>query len=194
MREIDLMELRSMADNARDEIWGIASNLGREPKIYLHWSAGHYFQTFGDYHINITGDGKFYASTDNLADVLAHTYHRNSGAVGISLCCCVGATTGDLGDEPPTAAQIESMAQAICAVANGLWLTIDVPHVMTHGEAADNVDGLFLHDPYGCMTTCERWDLQYLGTEESPAYISNYADPGTGGNVLRGKANWYRQQ
>lgn len=193
MREIDLMELRSMADDARDDIWQIASNVGREPKIYLHWSAGHYFQTFDDYHINITGDGKIYASTDNLADVLAHTYHRNSGAVGISLCCCVGATTGDLGDEPPTAAQIESMAQAICAVANGLWLTIDVPHVMTHGEAADNIDGLFLHDPYGCMTTCERWDLQYLGTDESPAYISNYADPGTGGNVLRGKANWYRQ-
>lgn len=194
MREIDLMELRSMADNARDDIWEIASNLGREPKIYLHWSAGHYFQTFDDYHINITGDGKIYASTDNLADVLAHTYHRNSGAVGISLCCCVGATTGDLGDEPPTAAQIESMAQAICAVANGLWLTIDVPHVMTHGEAADNIDGLFLHDPYGCMTTCERWDLQYLGTDESPVYLTDYADPGTGGNVLRGKANWYRQQ
>lgn len=194
MREINLVELRSMADDARDDIWEIASNLGREPKIYLHWSAGHYFQTFDDYHINITGDGKIYASTDNLADILAHTYHRNSGAVGISLCCCVGATTGDLGDEPPTAAQIESMAQAICAVANGLWLTIDVPHVMTHGEAADNIDGLFLHDPYGCMTTCERWDLQYLGTGESPAYISNYEDPGTGGNVLRGKANWYRQQ
>ena len=193
MREIDLMELRSMADNARDDIWEIASNLGREPKIYLHWSAGHYYQTFDDYHINITGDGKIYASTDNLADVLAHTYHRNSGAVGISLCCCVGATTGDLGDEPPTAAQIESMAQAICAVANGLWLTIDVPHVMTHGEAADNIDGLFLHDPYGCMTTCERWDLQYLGTDESPVYLTDYADPGTGGNVLRGKANWYRQ-
>lgn len=194
MREIDLMELRSMADDARDDIWQIASNLGREPKIYLHWSAGHHFQTFDDYHINITGDGKIYASTDNLADILAHTYHRNSGAVGISLCCCVGATTGDLGDEPPTAAQIESMAQAICEVSNGLWLTIDVPHVMTHGEAADNIDGLFLHDPYGCMTTCERWDLQYLGTDESPVYLTNYADPGTGGNVLRGKANWYRQQ
>ena len=194
MREIDLIELRNMADSARDDIWEIASNLGREPKIYLHWTAGHYFQKFNDYHINITGDGKIYASTNNLADILAHTYHRNSGAVGISLCSCVGATTGDLGDEPPTAAQIESMAQAICAVANGLWLTIDVPHVMTHGEAADNIDGLFLHDPYGCITTCERWDLQYLGTEESPAYISNYEDPGTGGNVLRGKANWYRQQ
>ena len=30
---------------------------GKINKIYIHWTAGHYNQTFGDYHINITGDG-----------------------------------------------------------------------------------------------------------------------------------------
>lgn len=194
MRRVTLDELRQMANDAHEAIWADADGYDRDPKIYLHWSAGHYNQKFDDYHVNITGDGKIYVSTNNLAEVLAHTYRRNTGAVGISLCCCAGATTDDLGEEPPTAAQIESMAQAIVAVADGLWLTIDREHVMTHGEAADNIDGLEPHEPYGPQTICERWDLQFLGTDESPAYTTDYDDPATGGNVLRGKANWYRQQ
>lgn len=194
MREVTIEELRQMADAAREDVWDKAKAYGRDPKIYLHWSAGHYFQKFSDYHVNITADGKLYVSTDNLADTLAHTYMRNSGAVGISLCCAAGATTNDLGDEPPTKEQIEAMAQAVCAVADGLWLTISPEYVLTHGEAADNLDGMDTHEPYGPCSTCERWDLQFLGTDESPAYLTDYTDPGTGGNVLRGKAQWYREQ
>jgi hypothetical protein len=158
----------------------------------LHWTAGHYGQYYlNDYHVAIDYDGKIYVDAP-LDEVLAHTWKRNSGSVGITLACCVGATSEDLGDEPPTNAQIEAMAQAICAVADGLWLTIDINHVMTHGEAADNVDGIYPHEPYGCLSTVERWDLQYLGTDESPCFIRDYDDPRTGGNVLRGKAQWYR--
>lgn len=192
MREVGIDELRQLADAAREGIWNAAREYGREPKIYLHWSAGHYFQKFDDYHVNITADGKLYLTTDDLSEVLAHTYHRNSGAVGISLCCCAGATTNDLGDEPPTSQQIESIALAICAVADGLWLTIDKAHVMTHGEAADNEDGLEPHEAYGPRTTCERWDLEFLGTDESPAFDPLATDGSRGGDVLRGKANWYR--
>lgn len=192
MREVGIDELRQLADEAREDIWNAAREYGREPKIYLHWSAGHYSQKFDDYHVNITADGKLYLTTDDLSEVLAHTYHRNSGAVGISLCCCAGATTNDLGDEPPTSQQIESIALAICAVADGLWLTIDKAHVMTHGEAADNDDGLEPHEAYGPRTTCERWDLEFLGTDESPAFDPWATDGSRGGDVLRGKANWYR--
>ena len=192
MREVGIDELRQLADAAREDIWNAAREYGREPKIYLHWSAGHYSQKFDDYHVNITADGKLYLTTDDLSEVLAHTYHRNSGAVGISLCCCAGATTNDLGDEPPTSQQIESIALAICAVADGLWLTIDKAHVMTHGEAADNEDGLEPHEAYGPRTTCERWDLEFLGTDESPAFDPWATDGSRGGDVLRGKANWYR--
>ena len=192
MREVGIDELRQLADAAREDIWNAAREYGREPKIYLHWSAGHYSQKFDDYHVNITADGKLYLTTDDLSEVLAHTYHRNSGAVGISLCCCAGATTNDLGGEPPTCQQIESIALAICAVAGGLWLTIDKAHVMTHGEAADNEDGLEPHEAYGPRTTCERWDLEFLGTDESPAFDPWATDGSRGGDVLRGKANWYR--
>lgn len=194
MRQVTLKELEHLASVARGNLWSMTKAPDGAPRIYLHWSAGHYSQKFEDYHINITDDGKIWVTTDDLSEVLAHTWHRNSGAVGMSLCCACGATTNDLGDEPPTAQQIEAMAQAIRAVADGLWLTIDKRYVLTHGEAADNEDGWYAHDPYGPKTTVERWDLEYLGTAESPKYNPWATDGTRGGDVLRGKALWYKQQ
>lgn len=194
MRQVTVEEVRDMAENCRESIWEQARAYGREPKIYLHWTAGHYGQYYlNDYHIAIDADGSIYVDHD-LDEVLAHTYHRNSGAVGITLACCVGATSDDLGSEPPTNAQIEAMAQVIVAVADGLWLTIDKNHVLTHGEAADNEDGIYPHDPYGPKSTCERWDLEYLGTSESPSFNPYATDGSRGGDVLRGKAIWYHNQ
>lgn len=194
MKQVTVEEIREMAENCRESIWEQAQAYGREPKIYLHWTAGHYGQYYlNDYHIAIDADGSIYVDHD-FDEVLAHTYHRNSGAVGITLACCVGAASDDLGSEPPTNAQIEAMAQVIVAVADGLWLTIDKNHVLTHGEAADNEDGIYPHDPYGPKSTCERWDLEYLGTGESPSFNPYATDGSRGGDVLRGKANWYRNQ
>lgn len=194
MRQVTVEEIREMAENCRESIWEQARAYGRDPKIYLHWTAGHYGQYYlNDYHIAIDYDGSIYVEHD-LDEVLAHTYHRNSGAVGITLACCVGATSDDLGREPPTNAQIEAMAQVIVAVADGLWLTIDKNHVLTHGEAADNEDGIYPHDPYGPKADCQRWDLEYLGTNESPSFNPYATDGSRGGDVLRGKANWYRNQ
>lgn len=193
MRQVTLDELYELASVAREDIWDAAKAYGRDPKIYLHWSAGHYGTKFKDYHVNIDADGNLFVSTDDFSDVLSGTWKRNSGSVGISLDCAYGATSEDLGDEPPTAAQIEAMAQAAWKIADALWLTIDKNHVMTHGEAADNLDGLDIHEPYGPRTTCERWDLEYLGTDESPSFQPWATDGSRGGDVLRGKANWYRQ-
>ncbi len=186
-----IQEVKQLAESSREILWEQARSLGRDPKCYLHWSAGHYNTVFNDYHINIKGDGEIVV-TGPLYEVKSHTWKRNTGSVGISLCCGYNANTNDLGPEPPTAKQIEAMAQVIAAVCDGLWLTIDKNHVLTHSEAADNYDGLNIHEDYGPNTTCERWDLQYLGTDESPNFIYDFDDPRTGGNVLRGKANFYR--
>ena len=194
MRKIDLDELRQMAKDSYDSLYSAANSVGRGIKIYLHWSAGHYGQFFEDYHINIDSDGSIYASTDDLSERLAHTYHRNTGAVGVSLACCAGATSNDLGDEPPTTAQIDAMAKVVMVLCDEFGLEINKDNVMTHGEAADNIDGIEASEPYGCQSTCERWDLQYLATDESPAYTTDYDDPSTGGNVVRGKAIWWSQQ
>ena len=193
-RLVTIKELKALADAARNELFAQAREMGRDPKIYLHWTAGRYETDFPDYHICITGDGKLVLMAD-LIETLAHTWQRNTAAIGVALCCAYGATTDDLGDYPPTVAQIEAMAQVIAVLADGLWLTIDRDRIMTHAEAADNIDGLLPEgDEYGPNADCERWDLQYLGTPDSPAWTTDYDDPHTGGNVLRGKANWYRNE
>lgn len=193
-RYVTLDEVRQIAEDSREDIWALAKKYNREPAIFLHWSAGRYDQKFEDYHINIDGEGRCWISTDDFSDVLSHTYMRNSGAVAITMCCAYQATTNDLGEYPPTVAQIETMAQVIAVVAKALWLTIDKYHVMTHSEAADNYDGLNVHEDYGAFSTCERWDNLFLGTPESPCFPDSYDDPRNGGNVLRGKAVYYSNQ
>jgi hypothetical protein len=166
----------------------------RDVKLYLHWSAGHYGQFFDDYHINIDQEGSIYVSTDDLSAVKSHTYKRNTGAIGIALACCNKATTNDLGPEPPTTAQVESISQVITVLCEALDLTCDIYRVMTHAEAADNLDGYnpgytdytgYPNNTYGPASNCERWDLWKLKTGDVP---------GSGGNTLRGKAIWYQQQ
>lgn len=196
MTEVTIDELRQMASDCRESIWERAKSMGREPKIYLHWTAGRYSQFWDDYHVQIDEDGKLYmppyVTLDD--DSLPATYHRNTGSVAITLLCCVGATSEDLGEMPPTKAQIESMAKAIVAIADGLWLTIDRERVLTHGEAADNEDGIYPHEEYGPKSTCERWDLEYLQTDESPKFNPWAEDGSRGGDILRGKANYYRNK
>lgn len=205
MRKVELKEIYEMACNARDSIWEQAKSVGREPKIYLHWTAGHYANGregqmyLNDYHIAIDADGSIYVDHD-LDEVLQHTWRRNTGSVGITLTCGYGSGSQDLGDEPPTSEQIENMALVIYAVAEGLWLTIDKQHVLTHGEAANNEDGnTSFHNPYAWWNDSygdgdTRGDLEYLGTEESPVYNPYATDGSRGGDVLRGKANWYKNQ
>ena len=199
MREVTLEELKQLAADARESIWAQARTYGRDPKIYLHWTAGHYDQHFADYHISIGQNGDIMLMND-LDNVVNHTWKRNTGAIGVALTCGVGSGSQGLGDEPPTAAQIEAMAQVIWVLADGLWLTIDKTHVLTHGEAANNEDGeCNYHNPYAWWNDSygdgdTRGDLEYLGTPESPVY-NPYATDGTrGGDVLRGKAAFYKEQ
>ena len=158
---------------------------GRINKIYLHWTAGHYESKFADYHINITGDGGIYASTDDLTAMLSHTWHRNTASIGIALCCAADAMIYadgrfTLGTEPPTQIQIESMAMVIAVLAEVLHIPLDAEHIMTHAEAADA-------DGYGPLMMgtpeFEKWDLWKL-----PDYDGAWR---SGGVVLRGKAIYY---
>ena len=194
MRRVTCAELKNLAAAYRPALYYAAAQCARETKIYLHWTAGHYGQFFADYHVQIDADGALYVIGDGALDaLLAATYRRNSGSVSVAVLGACGATTEHLGAEPLTAAQIEAMAMAVTALADSLWLTIDKARILTHGEAADNEDGVHAHAPYGPRTTCERWDLEYLGTAESPAFRP-WAEDGTrGGDVLRGKAQWYRE-
>ena len=195
MRRVTCAELRELGAAYRPALMYAATRCARETKLYLHWTAGHYGQFFADYHVQIDADGAIYViGAGALDEVLAATYLRNSGSVSIALLAACGATTDGLGVEPPTAAQIEAMAMATAALADGLWLTIDKERILTHGEAADNEDGVRAHAPYGPRTTCERWDLEYLGMAESLVFNPWATNGSRGGDVLRGKAQYYRAQ
>ena len=184
MREVTLEEIKNLAREAYWDLWNGAKSLGRDVKLYIHWTGGRYNQTFSDYHINITGEGRCFISTENFAEVKNATYMRNTGSIAITLCCALDATGPDnLGPYPPTEAQINAASQVVCVLADALDLTIDADRVMTHAEAADNIDGLYTHDNYGPDSTCERWDLWVLREGE---------EPGTGGQQIRGNANYYR--
>ena len=154
--------------------------------IYMHWTAGHYGQCYDDYHICIDKDGSIYIMCDEFIEVLAHTWQRNRFAIGIALCCCADATCSgdiDLGSEPPTAEQIESLAQVVAVLADEYSLPLDCSdYVMTHEEAAE-LDG------YGYYQTCERWDLLVL-----PDYYGKDGELVNGGDLIRGKAAWYQRK
>ena len=80
-KRIKHKEVRALAKNAK----------GRIKHIYLHWTAGRYGQAFDDYHLNIDERGEIYQTCNSLTDLKAHTWKRNTAAVGITLCCAYGA-------------------------------------------------------------------------------------------------------
>jgi len=196
MRQITLDELGRIAANSREDLWAEARNAGLDhPVLVLHWTAGWYDSFYPDeYHVEIGEHGEILLSTEDLSEILPHTEGLNRGAVAVSMCCCGLATTNNLGEEPPTYAQIETMAKVIAVLCANLWLSIRKDIVATHGEFADDPEYFDEEDMYGPNNDCWRWDLQFLGTPESPYYTADHDDPHTGGNVLRRKALEYQQQ
>ena len=177
MRIIDsVAELETLAqDSFADCNNATAYNL---PVVFGHWSAGSYGKPYEDYHVCIMGNGQIVVCCESLADRKAHTWRRNSGNVAVSMMCCAGADTNSLGDYPPTPAQIENFCRAVAAILKGFGYTnCTVDNFRTHGEQA-YIDGYGL----GSGDPQTRWDLSFLADGETLD---------SGGDVLRGKINYY---
>ena len=151
-RRINHRELRILAQKAKGSI----------NKLYLHWTAGRYGQYFDDYHLNIDSGGEIYQTCNSLTELKAHTWKRNTGAVGISLCCAYGAVLNSnwqpiYPEFAPTELQINQMAAVVAILCNELELPISFSDVKTHAEIA------FL-DGYGPGQDDPdlRWDLLAL--------------------------------
>ena len=92
----------------------VALGHNRISQIYLHWTAGRYGQLYDDYHFNIDADGSsVYQTCTQLTELKSHTWHRNTGAIGIALCCAYGALphngrNTEFGKFPPTPRQINA--------------------------------------------------------------------------------------
>ena len=160
------------------------ANRGKIKHIYLHWTAGRYEQFFDDYHLNIDGSGRVFRTCSSLDELKAHTYRRNTGAIGITLCCALGASwqgaEPDLGSCPPTTLQLVALAKVVAVLCVGLGLALDDSAVMTHAEAA-------LVDGYGAGSgdSETRWDLYWVLNGEGKLI--------RGGDHIRQLAQYYSQ-
>lgn len=132
--------------------------------VYVHWSAGHRNQDCPEYHTVILADlhaGKWLArashNTPVTEDLHAHTYQRNTNSCAISVASMAGATTQRFGDEYPLPEQLQLLVKEVAETCTRL--RTPVANVMTHAEAADNVDGAQGLEFYGPAHGCERWDF-----------------------------------
>ena len=152
MREIKFEDLSKYTVPARGAI----------DKIYLHWTGEDYGKYFSSYHINIDNDGRLYTDMDSFMDFKEHTWHRNSRAIAITLCCCEDAViwedgTINWGTKPPTQEQLKMMAKVVAKLCVEIGIYPE-GNVWTHAEVAD-FDGYGIHDDDPDM----RWDLYGLG-------------------------------
>jgi hypothetical protein len=181
-----------LVTNARivtyDELREMAAAIepGTIKRLILHWTAGRYDQIFDDYHLCIDNAGLLHMPS-NLTDLKSHTYKRNTGSLGIALCCGLGASTlkklgaVDYGPMPPTVMQIECMAHVVAILTQQLSIELNEKNVFTHCEAA-------MEDGYGPGSEDPdiRWDLWYL--PDFPSRDGLFL----GGEILRRKAAWYQ--
>ena len=174
-RKINHEELRVVAAEAKGSI----------KHLFLHWTGCPYGQVFDDYHINIDEHGEIDLTCRTLHDRKEHTWHRNTGAVGITLCCAYDAVLNyhsipDYKGCPPTALQIEQMAIVVAILCRELELEISFDTVRTHAEVADQ-------DDYGPAKhpSDMRWDLYRLTDLPDTQNLC------PGGVVLRKKAKAY---
>ena len=162
-------------------------DLGKQAKgeiqhLYLHWTAGRYQQFFADYHLSIDGEGQLHQTCNRFTDLKAHTYQRNSGAIGIALCCALNASWNgerpNLGSYPPTLKQLQNVAKVVAVLCAALGLEITEQSVMTHAEAAA-LDG---YGP-GSGDSETRWDLSWV--QDAKGNLC------PGGDFLRQLAQYY---
>jgi hypothetical protein len=94
--------------------------LGTPRLITLHWTAGSYTQTHDSYHFCVTGDGRT-VQTLGLQFKGSHVWGRNTGNIGIAMCCMANART------LPLARQIEETAALVA--------DLSVQYAIPFGEA-----------------------------------------------------------
>jgi hypothetical protein len=153
-------------------------------RIYLHWAVEPFGCTDGQYNFEVDLEGgkwvmvETHDPRDNVAGLnsnpsASHTWHRNTGAIGIAISGMDGATTTDFGPDGVQMHELEYLCALAALVAveygvdsNGLVPAPGADHaddngsnvnttsehnILTHGECA-------VIDAY----PTERWDLGCL--------------------------------
>lgn len=119
-------------------------------RIILHWTAGGYKASSLDrahYHILIEDDGNLVKGTHSIKDNVstadniyaAHTLGRNTGSIGVSVCCMLDAREKPFnsGSFPMTKRQWETMAQVTAELCQFYDIEVTPQTVLGHGEVQD---------------------------------------------------------
>lgn len=149
--------------------------------ITLHWTAGNHKQTFPGYHFCIQGDGTVVPSLA-LSKKGEHTWGRNTGNVGISLCAMAKGF-------PVTPIHIERAAK-LCAelcFRHGLDPKghLDLPRMKVVGNTIVPVPGQTIKAP---VITDHAFYARADGYFPARWDIGEYLDP-----IVR-KACWYYEK
>jgi N-acetyl-anhydromuramyl-L-alanine amidase AmpD len=129
--------------------WMPRANMAR---IHVHWTAGGYKANATDrraYHILIEGDGKLVRGDRSIKanekgsgmTPASHTLNANPGAIGVSMCCMVGARESpfDAGRAPMTRAQWDAMVAAVADLARRYNIPVSPKTILTHAEVGPNL-------------------------------------------------------
>jgi hypothetical protein len=201
--------------NRDGQKWYDASKPYADPdltRIYLHWSvqgmcavdAAYNFvitEKDGHYAINHSTDVRKNArSTFDEVNYATHTYHRNTGGIGIALDGMDGATASNFGQDGVTVTGLTYLCAAAAAVAakydidiSGLSLDSDPFYgeisTLTHAEAGNLTGAPAAYTPYGPapIGDVERWDLAAF----VPGTV-NVDSAKTCGDALRQLAHAYK--
>ena len=101
------------------------------------------------YHILIDGDGALHQGEHVIADnesaadgdYAAHTAGTNTGAIGVSMCCMVGATDRPFfaGSAPMREVQWDAMIAVVAQLCRAYNIAVTPQTVLGHGEVQKNL-------------------------------------------------------
>ena len=155
--------------------------MGKPDRITLHWTAGSYTQTFNDYHGCIRGDGRR-GATRPLTIKGAHTWGRNSGNIGESLCAMAPGC-------PVKPEQVETMAAVVAEHCHRFNIplrgVVKLPAMRVQGSRLVAIPGKTILAP---TVADHAWYARADG------YYPDRWDIGATYEVVMEKAAWYLQR
>lgn len=119
----------------------------RLERVICHWTAGQHRASTVDrahYHILIEGDAKLIRGAPSIAANgiggsgrrAEHTLNCNTGSIGVSLCCMIGAVESPFsaGPAPMTAAQWAQLARVVADLCRRYAIPVSPRTVLSHAE------------------------------------------------------------
>jgi hypothetical protein len=121
-------------------------------RVICHWTAGGYVPSENDlehYHVLVDGDGVLHRGEHTIADnesaadgeYAAHTRGTNTGSIGVSMCCMVGAKERPFsaGSAPMKQVQWDSMIDVVAQLCKAYAIPVSATTVLGHGEVQKNL-------------------------------------------------------